>query len=201
MTSTSLLQLGYVTKSYRGNKVFELKNLGLNEGDRLLVRGANGCGKSTLLRIIAGLTEPDQGRIAWHSPDRPSIAYLPQGIIGFTDLSIHFNKTLLNLIFAPARSGDFPSLAAYFADRAPAPLGTLSGGYRRLFALQQVCLAGADIIILDEPISQLDDQRLEEAIVLLEQAAQSTKVMIASQPTSATLPPDFEALWNKKIEL
>lgn len=201
MTAATIIHLGNIAKSYRGSKVLELRNFDLRQGDRLLVRGANGCGKSTLLRIIAGLTEPDQGKVVWPTQDRPSVTYLPQGVIGFPDLSIHFNKMLLSLIFAPGRPGGASLLSSYFADRSQAQLGTLSGGYRRLFALQQVCAAGSDVIILDEPISQLDDQRLEEAIGLIGQAARSAKVMIASQPTSKTLPPDFEALWNKKIDL
>ena len=45
------------------------------------------------------------------------------------------------------------------------------------------------------------DQRLGEAIALLQQADKATKVMIASQPTSKILPPEFEKLWNKPINL
>jgi len=51
-------------------------NLGINEGDKIGVIGINGTGKSTLLKIIAGVEEPDEGRIVKGSSIR--IEYLPQ---------------------------------------------------------------------------------------------------------------------------
>jgi energy-coupling factor transporter ATP-binding protein EcfA2 len=78
-------------------------------------------------------------------------------------------------------------------------LAALSGGYRRLFALQQVCSAAANIFILDEPLSQLDDQRIVDAIGLLREIPGSVKLVIASQPSNKAIQPDFELLWNKHL--
>ncbi len=203
MTSEPLLDLHYITKSYRRDKVLRLENFTLQEGDRLLVRGPNGCGKSTFLRILAGLTEPDQGRIAWNSRNPLSIVYLPQAMMGFADLSVYFNELLLGLVMG---SRHRPEVAAtksmiYFQARSHVPLGALSGGYRRLFSLKQACSAGTDIFILDEPLSQLDDQRVSESIALLREISSTAKVVVASQPSNKTIQHEFESLWNKHLSL
>jgi ABC-type multidrug transport system ATPase subunit len=200
---TPILVLNSISKSYRGNRAVTLKSLTLQEGDRLLVRGPNGCGKSTFLRIVAGLTEPDEGEILWNSQRLLSTVYLPQAVMGFSDLSVSFNELLLGLAIGSRHDlrAAATKLTAYFDTHMNVPLGTLSGGYRRLFALRQVCSAGADIFILDEPLSQLDDLRIGESIRLLDEIAATAKIMIASQPSNQAIQPEFESLWNRQLLL
>lgn len=95
------MALDSISKIYRGNEAFNLKSFTLQEGDRLLARGPNGRGKSTFLRILAGLTERDQGKIMWNS-QRPfsTVVCLPQAVMGFAHLSVCFNELLLGLISA-----------------------------------------------------------------------------------------------------
>jgi len=192
--------LEHITKSYGGPEIFKPVDLALSPGARVLVRGSNGCGKSTFLRIVAGLTEPDEGGLIRKSQEHLSVSYLPQAIMGFTDLSLRFNRLLLGLIIGRGVAMNENVVEAYFKDRSHMPLGTLSGGYRRLFALQQVCSTRSDVIILDEPLSQLDDQRLAQAIALIEEAFNTAKIVIASQPTSNALPAEFEKLWNTPLK-
>ena len=59
----NILSLENVSKNYGIKPLFEDVTLGLEDTDRIGIIGANGSGKTTLLRVIAGLEQPDQGRV------------------------------------------------------------------------------------------------------------------------------------------
>jgi len=71
-----LMTIESVTKSYVERKLVEEISFGINEGDRVGLIGINGAGKSTLLKLLAGLEEPDSGRIIRASD--AVVSYLPQ---------------------------------------------------------------------------------------------------------------------------
>ena len=63
-----------ISKSYAAVQVLDDVSLVVSPGDRIGVLGPNGIGKSTLLRVLAGLEEPDDGRVLRHG----AVAYLQQ---------------------------------------------------------------------------------------------------------------------------
>lgn len=71
-----LMTIESVTKSYVERKLVEEISFGINEGDRVGLIGINGAGKSTLLKLLAGLEEPDSGRIV--KAGDAVVSYLPQ---------------------------------------------------------------------------------------------------------------------------
>ncbi len=71
-----LMTIESVSKSYIERKLVEEISFGINEGDRVGLIGINGAGKSTLLKLLAGLEEPDSGRIIRASD--AVVSYLPQ---------------------------------------------------------------------------------------------------------------------------
>lgn len=71
-----MLRLEGISKQIQGQLLFENVDLTLQAGDRLGVIGVNGCGKSTFLKVIAGLVEPDKGRV-WVA-EGYRVGYLPQ---------------------------------------------------------------------------------------------------------------------------
>lgn len=74
----NLLNLENISKSYGEKELLKNINLGINEGNKIGLIGINGTGKTTLLKIIAGLEEPDNGRMIKGNSIR--IEYLPQSI-------------------------------------------------------------------------------------------------------------------------
>jgi ATP-binding cassette subfamily F protein uup len=72
----TILSIETISKQYSERVLFQDVSFGLNRGDRLGVIGVNGSGKSTLLRIVAGLEEPDSGRVVTARETR--VAYLAQ---------------------------------------------------------------------------------------------------------------------------
>ena len=156
----NLISLERIAKAYGPRVLLDGVSLGVNEGERIGVVGRNGAGKSTLLALLAGLTEPDSGRIARTSGLRAG--YLPQGdalsgIVG----EIAFGGRYAGGTWEReprARSVAAELLAGISLD---ADVRRLSGGERRRVALTALLAAERDILLLDEPTNHLDIEAID----------------------------------------
>ena len=136
--------------------VFEDVSLGLDEGDRIGVVGKNGDGKSTLLSLLAGIIEPDEGRVIRTRGVRV-------GVLGQAD-ALSDNDTVEHAVvgYTPeyewagdARVRDIISgLAADIPWQGR--VGDLSGGQRRRVDLARLLIGDWDVLMLDEPTNHLD---------------------------------------------
>ena len=135
-------------------------------GEVLGVVGPSGCGKSTLLEIVAGLQEPDGGRVSaagatTASGRLASCAYMPQ-----RDLLLPWRSALDNAALAlecagvgrrEARRRAEPLFERLgLAEFARARPRELSGGMRQRVAFLRTLLAGRPVLLLDEPFAALD---------------------------------------------
>ncbi len=152
----------------RGNGVTALEGLDLEvaPGEVLGVVGASGCGKSTLLELVAGLQEPDAGKVAvggvYASPQRRSACgFMPQ-----RDLLLPWRDALGNAALAlecdGVKSAEARRRAAPLFERfglsefAGARPAALSGGMRQRVAFMRTLLPGRPVLLLDEPFAALD---------------------------------------------
>lgn len=78
--------VNHISKMYGGNLIFQDMSFEINEKDRVVLVGRNGSGKTTLLRLIAGLEEPDSGKIHWKKGLR--IGYLAQIPVFEAEMSV-----------------------------------------------------------------------------------------------------------------
>ena len=153
-----LLTAENVYKNYGMRQLLDGVTLYLNEGDRIGLIGVNGTGKSTFLKVLAGVEEPDSGRVT-RDPN-VQVSYLPQIPAMDDDL------TVLEQVFA-GHPDEFRQLNEYEAKATLTKLGItdfdqkigeLSGGQRKRVALATVFVHPADILILDEPTNHLDSE-------------------------------------------
>lgn len=136
--------------------VFEDVSLGLDEGDRIGVVGKNGDGKSTLLSLLAGIIEPDEGRVIRTRGVRV-------GVLGQADV-LSDDDTVEHAVVGDtpeyewagdARIRDIISgLAADIPWQGR--VGDLSGGQRRRVDLARLLIGDWDVLMLDEPTNHLD---------------------------------------------
>jgi molybdate transport system ATP-binding protein len=146
--------------------------------------GPNGSGKSTLLRLIAGLETPQAGRVAlgpdvWFDCQRGvnvPAHRRPVGLV-FQDARLFEHLTVSrNLTFAATRSRKVASkisfdeivLALDLNVLLERKIGSLSGGERQRVALARSLLTRPELLLLDEPLSALDDRRKAEILPYLE---------------------------------
>ncbi|WP_203566501.1 ABC-F family ATP-binding cassette domain-containing protein [Aestuariimicrobium ganziense] len=136
--------------------------LDVSSGDHLLLTGANGCGKSSLLKAIAGELEPTSGAL-FTPPGR--IGYLPQDVT-FAQPSWTVRATFQRLTGLDDRSSLMDLGLINGADLVR-PVGALSVGQQRRFALAIVIAEHPRLLLLDEPtnhISLVLASELEDAL-------------------------------------
>ena len=170
-------------------------DLKLEPGRITTLLGRSGAGKTTILRMLAGLTRPDAGRISaeeevWFD-SREGIDATPQsrriGLV-FQDFNLFPNMTVEgNLRFA-LRQGQDPRIVgdllettglSRLAARHPA---TLSGGQKQRVALARALVPEPRLLLLDEPLSALDEEaraELQEELLHLHERRGFTALLVS----------------------
>lgn len=163
-----ILEISGLKKTFGGKTALDAINFEVSRGEFLSVLGPSGCGKTTLLRIIAGLSEPDEGKILKKGED---ITFLPAskrniGVV-FQNYALFENMTALeNVRYALKIRKEKKALSKIqamemlermglkeHADKKPAEL---SGGQQQRVAIARTLVLSPDIILFDEPMSALD---------------------------------------------
>ncbi|PSL43509.1 carbohydrate ABC transporter ATP-binding protein (CUT1 family) [Saccharothrix carnea] len=170
---------GVSTVYPNGVRAVDALDLRVVDGELFALLGPSGCGKTTLLRTIAGLEVPAAGTVTIGSRD---VTRLPPGRRGvamvFQDYALFPHMTVAENIAYPLRVRRAPKARQREAasevadglslsgllDRRP---GQLSGGQQQRAALGRAVAAGADVLLLDEPLSNLDARLRLEARTFL----------------------------------
>ena len=157
-----------LSKSFGPKRALRDVDLRIADGEYLVVLGPSGAGKTTLLRTIAGLLDPDAGRIVMDGrdvtrfpPDERQVAYMPQVYSLFPQLTVWENTS-----FSPSVKGWPPSerdllaremlTMVHLIERRDALPRELSGGMQQRCALARALAADAEVLLLDEPLRALD---------------------------------------------
>ncbi len=166
----SALALEHLSKQYGKVAAVRDVSLSLESGGTLALLGPSGCGKSTLLRLIAGLEAPDAGRVCLNgadvtkwAPERRDLSLVFQDYALFPHLSV-----LGNVAYGPRARGLDKRAADVRAREALALVGLealaarrvteLSGGQQQRVALARSLAPRPKLLLLDEPLSNLDER-------------------------------------------
>jgi len=190
-----LVVLEGVGKRFGARVLFDIERLEIDEGRSYVITGPNGSGKTTLLRMLAGLEGAERGRFVFrgspvafapHFPEqlRRSIAYVHQHPYLFhTSLRHNMEYGLRCRGVVPAerhaRAEEAIAWAGLGARRAVPPQN-LSGGEKQRAALARVRALRPDLILLDEPTSNLDREGREQTLALLAQLRDERRTVIVA---------------------
>ncbi len=179
-----------VEVGYQDRTVWRDATFSIGPGEFLAVIGPNGAGKTTLFRLLLGLNRPSAGTLSiFGEPPRrgnPRIGYVPQRHT--IDYETHVRCFELVRLGASGHRWGFPipsrheTEAAWRAleqvgatELAGKPLGALSGGELQRIFLAEALVSDPNVLLLDEPLSNLDLRRAKELVSLIARVVRSRK--------------------------
>jgi iron(III) transport system ATP-binding protein len=210
------VELSEIEKSFGATAVVKKLSLSVREGDLVALLGPSGCGKTTTLRMVAGLDRPDRGviRLAGHIVDDGSTFLAPErrglGMV-FQSYAIWPHKSVFENVAYPLqlkRAGDLEAAVhealgwvrlGALAQRRP---HELSGGQLQRVALARALVGRPKVLLLDEPLSNLDVALREELrgeIAHLRAKLGTTMILVTHDQSEALALADQVAVMNKGV--
>jgi heme exporter protein A len=199
------LEVDGLARHYGEREALSDISLSLAEGQTLVVLGPNGAGKTTLLRVLATLLRPHAGDVRVLGCSLPGEAWAVRGRVGLLGHEPLLYRELTareNLRFHARLHGVgdervdelLESLA--MAGRASEPLRTLSRGMVQRVAVARAVLHDPELLLLDEPHSNLDPAAIELVAPLIgagggtDPTHRRTRVICSHDPTGAVAEAD-----------
>jgi len=202
------------TEGITSRHVLRDLDLGIDEGELVILLGRSGSGKSTLLNLLSGIDVPDRGKIILDSTELTSLKEPYRTIfrrenVGFVFQFFNLIPTLtvlenLNLVLelTNKQGKEWLERAKYLldevglSDRSNSYPDVLSGGEQQRVAIARALVHDPKIILADEPTGNLDYQTADKIVELLDNLVKKTgKTMIM-----ATHSRDLSGLADKIIE-
>ena len=173
----SVVELDDVRVEYGDVTAVEGLSLSVRDGELFCLLGPSGCGKTTTLRAVAGFESPAAGRVVLDGRDVTGLAPYDRGCATvFQDWALFPNKTVVENVAFGLKMAGVPAerrrerareqlATVEMTDHADDPPGELSGGQKQRVALARSLAVDPEVLLLDEPLSNLD-KRLRETMQL-----------------------------------
>jgi heme ABC exporter ATP-binding subunit CcmA len=182
---TLCVRLDGVSRLFGSFAALRQVSLNLEAGRCYILIGENGAGKSTLLRILAGLLRPSLGTVTLfgsHTPQqaRARIGYMSHAPMLYDELTGVENLRYFSALY-PGRPCLTPEEALRQVGLDPTldrTLGQYSQGMRQRTSLARVLLPVPELLLLDEPFSNMDVESVSQMVELLASFRQSNRTIV-----------------------
>lgn len=188
-----------LTKSFGPNKAVDNVSFEVEDNSFFTILGPTGHGKTTLLRLIAGVEEPDQGRIYLNGEDVTDVSPQERDItMVFQNFALYRNMSVYGNIAAPIESSN-KKLSSGEVDKKihekaravgiehllDRDTKQLSGGEQQRTALARALAQEAGLVLLDEPLTNLDYKLREKMRIELKELEFGVVIHATSEPLTA----------------
>jgi zinc/manganese transport system ATP-binding protein len=203
--AADVLDVAGVSVSLSGRQILDDVSFSVGAGQFTGLIGPNGAGKTTLLRVILGLQRTSAGTVTVAGQPRsqrnPSIGYVPQKVMLDPDMPMRARDLValgldghrfgIPLRSRAQREAVAQMLHAVDADRfADARVGLLSGGEQQRVLIAQALISRPQLLLLDEPLANLDIRSGQEVVSLLARIAaeQQVAVLLSAHEMNPLMP-------------
>jgi heme ABC exporter ATP-binding subunit CcmA len=184
-TSTFCARLENISKLFGSFAALRQVSIDLEPGKCYVLIGENGAGKSTLLRILAGLLHPTSGKISIFGDNEPHdvrerIGYMSHAPMLYDELTGQENLGYFASLY-PGRECLDPAEALRQVGLDPKlerPLGQYSQGMRQRTSLARVLMPVPELLLLDEPFSNMDIESTRQMVELLAGFRQKNRTIV-----------------------
>ncbi len=205
LATPEVLRLERIDLRLSGRRVLDNVSFAIQAGEFTGLIGSNGAGKTTLLRVILGLQRQSAGEVVVEGKPRPShnrsIGYVPQKALIDSDFPLRA-RDLVSLgidghrFGMPFRSAKRSALVEEMLDAVDAQdfsdarVGQLSGGEQQRVLIAHALISRPRLLLLDEPLANLDIRSGQEIVELLKHIAdeQQVAVLLSAHEMNPLLP-------------
>ncbi len=182
-----------LTVGYGNKKVWKNANFSVNRGEFVAVIGPNGAGKTTMFRMLLGLQNPIEGtlNVFGSKPARGNskIGYVPQrhtidnetniACVELVRLAYSGHRWGLSISSQKEKEAAHGALSAVgAAELSNKSLGSLSGGELQRIFLAEALVSNPEMLLLDEPLSNLDIKRTKDLVRVVDDVVRSRNVTV-----------------------
>lgn len=206
------IRIENISKEYNGNNVVNNVSLQVNDGEIMVLLGPSGCGKTTILRMIAGLVQTSNGKIYFDERDVSSVppqkrntAMVFQNYALFPHLNVEeniaFGLKVRNLSESEIKRKITKIIKSVELEGLEKrKIQELSGGQKQRVALARALVITPDILLFDEPLSNLDEKlrvTMRQSIKKLQREFGITSVYVTHDQDEAMSIADYITVMNK----
>ena len=210
----ALLELQNITAGYDKNVILKNFNISVEKGEFVSLLGSSGCGKTTCLRLIAGFADPMEGKIVFNGKDYTNVplhkrnfGFVFQSYALFPHLTVFENvafglkmrkvdkETIKKEVMEMLKVVDLEG----FENRFPREM---SGGQRQRVALARALVIKPELLMFDEPLSNLDAKlriKMRVEIRRLQQKLGFTAIYVTHDQEECFAISDKVAIMNKGV--
>jgi zinc/manganese transport system ATP-binding protein len=192
MEQNNVINVKNLTAGYGSHIVWQDANFSINKGEFVAVLGPNGAGKTTLFRLLLGLVKPISGQIellgAYPKKGNAKIGYVPQrhpidsetkiATVEFVRLGLDGDRWGISFSQEGTKQALEVLKVVGALELAYRPLGVLSGGELQRVFLAQALIGSPDLLLLDEPLANLDIRREGEFVKLIKSIVVSRNITV-----------------------